>query len=544
MNTPTAFYEKLKKGMKREWKIAFLAAVILGMVVHMPIMVSDIPNHDGLDSMYFDQNMIISGRWFLTIACGFSSYFTVPWLIGVLGILFLSLTAVALTELLELKRTWSIVLVSGLLVAFPALASTFAYVFTLDGYMLALLLAVLAVLLTKKYQKGFVAGGICLAFSLGTYQAYLSFAMLLCIYCVVICLIETNTVKEKVKSVLHYLYMGVFGGGFYFLMLQILLKIQGKEIGAYQIENGGSAETVAKSVGLLSTVKEMYVDFLSFSLKGNVFISNVFSILAILVLVMITVFLTFRLCFQRKWWKNPAFFVIISLLVVGLPLATNVLMLILPNMTYHLLMRYQWVLYPILFLAFGERYTLGECCCDSTGSSNENSNNNERDALQQKGKGNAWIQWALLIAGAVMVFHYAVVDNIAYSNLDKRYEKTYAYCVRLLDRIEQTEGYYQGIPIAMIGVVGEEAFPATDITGDVTGGMIGIGGDSLLYTGDNYQEFIKHYLGATLNILEAGVMSEIYYSEEYKEMDSFPGANSTKVVDGILYVKTENAVRE
>jgi len=40
-------------------------------------LLSDIPNHDGLSSMYFDQNMITSGRWFLSVACGFSSYFTI-----------------------------------------------------------------------------------------------------------------------------------------------------------------------------------------------------------------------------------------------------------------------------------------------------------------------------------------------------------------------------------------------------------------------------------------------------------------------------------
>lgn len=132
--------------IKKEWKIAFFSAFLIGMMIHMPVLLSDIPNHDGLDSMYFDQNMITSGRWFLMAACGFSSFYTIPWLIGVLGLLFLSLAAAALTELLEIRRTWAVVLTGGLLVSFPALASTFAYVFTMDGYMLALLLAVLAVL--------------------------------------------------------------------------------------------------------------------------------------------------------------------------------------------------------------------------------------------------------------------------------------------------------------------------------------------------------------------------------------------------------------
>lgn len=519
MKSPAEVFEQLKLRIKQEWKTAFLAAFLLGLLIHMPILVSDIPNHDGLDSMYFDQNMITSGRWFLMVACGFSSFFAIPWLIGVLGLFFLACTAVLLAELLELKQTWCIVLMSGLLVSFPSLASNFAYVFTMDGYMLGVMLSVLAVLLTQKYKKGFLAGGVCLAFSLGIYQAYLAFAVLLSIWCILICIIEKDSLKEKVQTVCRYLYMGIIGGGLYYVILQVLLKVQGKTLGSYQGINQIAAGEGTADVGILSTVKEMYVDFVVFTLKGKGLYNNPVSLMALILLVLVAVFVVLGLCFRRKWWKKPSFFVIIALLAVGLPLATNVVLLFSKGVTYHLLMRYQWVLYPILLLAFCERYS-GE-------------NRMER-----------MMEWATLAAVFVLIFNYGVTDNIGYANLQKRYEKTYAYCVRLLDRIEQTEGYYQGIPIAMIGVVGEDEYPVTDITGEVTGGMIGISGDSLLYRADNYKAFMKHYLGATLNFVETQRMGEIYYSPEYVEMESFPGESSVKVVDGIMYVKTENAVRD
>lgn len=137
--TPTQLWQKGKERIKPEWKLAFMAAVLIGLMVHLPMMLSDIPNHDGLDSMYFDQNMITSGRWFLTVACGFSSYYSLPWLTSIFSILILGVTAAVLVETLQLKDRIRIVLVSGLLAVFPAIASTFAYVFTMDGYMLALL---------------------------------------------------------------------------------------------------------------------------------------------------------------------------------------------------------------------------------------------------------------------------------------------------------------------------------------------------------------------------------------------------------------------
>ena len=514
MRTPTEVFQMWKKNIKSEWKLAFMAAVVIGLMVHLPMMLSDIPNHDGLDSMYFDQNMITSGRWFLMVACGFSSYYTLPWLIGVIALLWLGVTAALLVEFLEVKDLVTIVLISGLLVTFPALASTFAYVFTMDGYMLALMLAVAAVVCVKKLKYGFLPGAVCLAFSLGTYQSYLAFTVILCIYGILMLAMENGTVKDKFKKALQYLYMGILGVVLYYGILQVLLKLQGKVLDTYQGINSMESGILSGGVSsLLSTILNMYRDFFAFTINGNVLVNNTWSMAAFTLLALLTMFVLLWMTLQKGWWKKLWFWCLLLLAAVGLPVATNIILLITPNVTYHLLMRYQWVLYLILPISFISRYGRKE---DVTAS------------------------WGVLLAGVVLAGNFAVTDNIAYSNLQKRYEKTYAYCIRLLDRIEQTPGYYQGIPIAMIGVVGDESYPLTDITGKVTSNMIGMNGDVLLYTGDNYQSFIKHYLGADLNILPAEVMEEIYYSEEYRAMDSFPGENSTQVVDGILYVKTEN----
>ncbi len=514
--TPTGLLTAWRQGIPKEYKTAFVSAFVLGLLIHMPVLLSDIPNHDGLGSMYFDQNMITSGRWFLTVACGFSSYYTVPWVIGLLGLFFLGLAAAALAALLEIRDPVTAALLAGLLVSFPALASTFAYVFTMDGYMLALLLAVLSVLCTKKWRKGFLPGALCLAFSMGTYQAYLPFAILLCCYESLMIFMEEGKPGRKAAKILPYFYMGVLGVVFYYVLLRILLLIQGKELASYQGIDGMEGGSSAFGPDAFSHI---YRDFASFTLKGNVFFQNVFSAAAVLALAILTLSVLGGLARKRKWWKCPGFFAIIALTAVILPLAANVILLISPDVTYHLLMRYQWVLLLILPLAFVDR------------------------AAGRDRAGNVLRKGALL-AAAVLVFHYGLADNIGYSNLQKRYEKTYAYCVRLLDRIEQTEGYYQGIPIAMVGVVGYNPFPETDITLPVTSNMIGLNGDTLLYTGENYEVFIKNYLGATLNILSPEEMEDIYFSPEYIEMESFPAASSVKVVDGIMYVKTENVGRD
>ncbi len=531
----------LWKKIKTEQKLAFGVTFFTGLLIHMPAYLMDVPNHDGLASMYFDQNMITSGRWLLGLACSVSSYFTLPWLIGILSLFWVSVAAVLLTELLQPASKTVSCLMGMLLVSFPALASTYAYIFTADGYMLGLALAIGAVLCTARFKRGYLWGAVCLACSLGIYQSYLPFAMLLSLYMVLTILLrpalgistreETaagregtadTTAKEKLRKVLPYPIMGALGFALYEIILHVLLLIQGKELDTYQGIN--SLEGSASSLSFVSKILGVYRDFFAFTLKGQVLFHNVVSLVLIAIVVLrfmgSVVFLAVQMGYPRKILN--VLWVLLFILIC--PICTNVVLLISPDVTYHLLMRYQWVLYLILMLAVSDR------ACNLA---------NKLPDTEKQEKG---AEILLMAACFALVIFYGVTDNIAYSNLQKKYEKTYGYCLRLADRMEQTEGYYQGIPVAMIGVVSEDAYPQTDITGDVTAGMIGMTGDYLLYTARNYQAFFKHYLGITMEIVSDDQMGEIYYSDAYQSLDTFPGENSMKVVDGILYVKLENSI--
>lgn len=495
--------EKIRN-IKTEWKLAWVTTVVLGLLIHMPVLLGDYPNHDGLASMYFDQNMITSGRWFLTVACGFSSYFTLPWLIGILSLCFLGVGAAALVSFLGIQKESHVVLVSALLVSFPALASTYAYIFTADGYMLALAMILVALYVTKTYRFGFVWGGILIAFSMGCYQSYLAFAMILAIYGVWQIYLEEK--KGFWKESLHYVYMGVLGVALYYIILRILLLVEGKKLSSYQgIEDMTETAKVSFSQQLL----HIYKDFLGFAGNGRVLMQNLLGAGCMLVLLGFALWSLGKAGMLKKWQT----YVLTFVSIVAFPICANMILLVSPGVTYHLLMRYQYVLIPILLIALIDRQDMGK-----------------------------WQSIATFMAG-ILVLQYAVADNIAYSNLQKKYEKTYGYCLRLLDRMEQTEGYETGMPVAMVGVINTEHYPKTDLTGKVTDSMIGMNGDFLVYTDDNYQSFFANYLGATIELVDDEKMEEIYHSAIYQAMPSFPENGCTQVVDGILYVKTEPCAR-
>ena len=71
-----------KDKVKKEWEMAFFAAFISCLLIHIYKFTNNLPNHDSFFNVYFNQDMTMSGRWFLQYACGISSYFDLPGLMG------------------------------------------------------------------------------------------------------------------------------------------------------------------------------------------------------------------------------------------------------------------------------------------------------------------------------------------------------------------------------------------------------------------------------------------------------------------------------
>lgn len=509
---PSEVGKNILRQITRLDKIAFVTVWILGLSTHLRIFMHDIPNHDGMDSICFDQNMIALGRWFLSPVAGISSDFTLPWLIGLLSLLYMSIMAVVLCRFYRIKHGYSAAIISGLLVAFPTLTSSFAHIYVADAYSLAMLLAVVAVCLVERGKKGFIVGGVLLGFSLGIYQAYLAIAMILSVFAVTRIWLMEKKLKERLIGIVRYLAMGSIGGVVYVVMLQVSLWIQQAELSGYQ------GIGVKQSVSLVERVGIIYKTFISYyTLKNTLLTSNI-TILFLAVLFLISIISLWHIIKKKGMSKNLLFYVYTIVVSLLIPVYFNVILLISPNVNYHSLMRYHWVLIPITAIAvidIGDDYIV-------------------------KVKKKVVLQWVTLVIGLVMVGQYIVASHISYFNLEKMYTKTYTYTLRLLEQMEETQGYYHGMPVAMIGVVGDDYLPSTSLTKESTENLLGVDGDYLFYRADNYQLFMKYYFGVTIELVDIQMMPEIVQKEEYKSLNTFPKENSMEVVDGILYIKLEN----
>lgn len=219
-------------------KLAFRSAMIAGVLVHMYKFTNTLPNHDSLFNYYSSQNIVSLGRWFLSVACGFSSYFDLPWVIGLISLFFMACTALLITDIFRIQNPVLTILSAALLVSFPAITETFFFGFTADGYMLSMLFAALTVYCSTLERQGrhwIALSVVFICLSCGTYQAYVSFALVLAL-----CYFMCELLENRYDTGQYLKWMGkqffIYASGLllYLVIWKICLTLQGCEPTAYE----------------------------------------------------------------------------------------------------------------------------------------------------------------------------------------------------------------------------------------------------------------------------------------------------------------------
>ncbi len=501
--------------IKPQWWAAFFACVVIGLLTYMYFMTNNFLTYDSMWNLYSDQDMITSGRQFLTYACGVSSFYNLPWVNGVLAILYLALTSVVVVEGLGIQSKTGAVLTAGLLVTFPAVSSTFCYMYTVDGYMLAVLLSALAFLITDRKKYGFVGGIILLGVSMGIYQAYLSFTIMLCITRLLTDLLEEDKLKPVWSKIWRYVVMGIGSYVFYVISLKIMLKVKDVEISGYQgTDRIGTFALAEIPAGLL----EAYKSFGRFVLSANVLTTTTGMKVAVIIIAILAIITYLVYYIIKKRYSGIVRTILIFVLLLVTPIGATIVSVLSPNTFFHLLMRLAWVLFFIYAVLLNEKLACA-------------------DIIKFK-KIKRGVVWVSFLCTAILIFEFSVMANVVAFNMNERYEKTYAICIRMIDRIEQTEGYSPDTKVALLGgVLDASYYPDTDITRDDLIGYFGVAGTMCISDTEKFAEFSKHYLNVTIETISLAEEIELTETEEFKEMPKFPAEGSVRYIDDILVIK-------
>ncbi len=225
------FVEFYQTRIKKSWKLAFVSAFVVGLLVHMYKFTNTLLGHDSLFNIYGTQNVVRSGRWFLAVACSLSSFFDLPWVNGVLSLIWIGVAAAVVIDIFRIENPVLILLTGGLLVTFPAVTQTFYFEYTADGYMLAMVLAALTVrfsMIGERRKSRLFLSFCCITLTCGIYQAYVSFALVLSLGYFMTELLE-NRYEKKLYTLWIRNQILIYGLGMaaYYVIWQIAMVCQG-----------------------------------------------------------------------------------------------------------------------------------------------------------------------------------------------------------------------------------------------------------------------------------------------------------------------------
>lgn len=500
------------KKLKPQWRWAFLGTFLIGFMTYLYTITHHFLTFDSMWNLYSDQDMISSGRQFLTYACRISSNYDLPAVNGIIAIFYLSLTAVVLTEIFDVKSRVAALLLGGLLVTFPSVSSTFCYSYTVDGYMLAVLLITLAFFLANRYTYGWLGGLLLTGISLGIYQAYFAYLIVLCILVLLLDLVREDSRRRTFVKTIRFLFMGAGGYLFYVISLKLMLAWRGIELSGYQ----GSDRVIAFSVreiphGLYTA----FYSFIQFAVWENVLTTTAAMKCAVVLLVLLGILCYSSLFLIRKRYRDWVRVLMALALVSGIPFGANIVTIMSPDAYFHLLMRYSWVLLFVFVLVLAEEFEIPRMKTPVS-----------------------VMKCLAAISTAVLVFEFSIMANVVAFNMEERYEKTYALCVRLVDRLEQTEGYEAGMKVAILGgFPSTDNYPPTSVTeGDLVG-YFGSNGEYCVNSTQKISEFCAHYLNVTLATISIEEEIALMGREEFMQMEKFPNRESIRLIDDVWVIK-------
>lgn len=509
---PEEFLLKLKTKIKPQWKTAFLSAVIIGFLCHTFVFTNILPNHDSLVNMHSAQSKGSSGRFFLSPFSGISSYFDLPWINGSLSILYLALMAVILTELFQLKKTFSIVAVSGLIVTFPTIASIFSYMFTADGYILGSLLTMLALLITKKYKYGFVPGSVIFYLGMGVYQANLPLLTTVMLIFLISEILGNKISFTQLNSYfLRFLGLGAAGMAMYAFNFKFYSTIFAGSITSYQ-----GLDSVGESGGsILDRFMQVDDSFTFFFFRG--FISeapiNLFEWLNVAVFLLIAIGFVLLVLQNRIYTSSGMTLLALGLLLL-MPLSVYILYFVSPDVVYHMLMVFALVSFYVLPVLFYEHLTFPSVAIKT-------------------------FSWASVVTVFVIIFNFALISNISYLNMELKVEKSTAFVNRLISRIEQTEGVTPKSKLALIGRMQLDSPLSTEDIPENIPRMTGPLGQSIISLPYHYNALMANHFGVTYKFISEQERQEIAGSDWFAEMDAWPSPDAIRVIDDVIVVKLQ-----
>ncbi len=520
--TPEDGLQKFLTWFNKDKILAFLITLFIGIITHITMLTETIMSQDGLwNSMeYFRPGEweISLGRWGIEIIQRLNQFIAIPTISTIFSIIIISITAVILIDIFDFKSKISIIFTSLILAVAPTLTATLLYVYTSFAYCFSFFIATLVVWFIYKFKNqklGFVLASLCLMFSLSIYQSNIGVTIGLCLMISIIELMKGKNIKSVLFNILKTAVVVIVGAILYYIVTEVILKVSNIEISAYKNAEAVSILEIIK--GLKNTIIQTYSDFFTFFFKNEIIYNTNYRrevLYGILFLCFIISSIVSLISINEKDIKKKFLRISCTILIILIiPIALNIIdIIIVGNEMYALTSAQMILVIPFIFGML------------------ENINNKL-----------ATIKWICTLVCLIILGTYYISDNASYAALKLTYNQAYSTTMRIMDRIETTDGYSKGLPILFGGIVGNNNYPRTSTLYNYTiGSMVNNTAFHGTYGGANgtWFKFLKIFYGLDVQICSPEEYTKIINSKIYKEeMEIFPASSSVRIIDGIVVVK-------
>lgn len=506
--------------LKKEYKFAFAATFVISLLVHLYKFTNTLPNHDSLYNFYSDQNVLGSGRWALSLACGFSSYYDLPWVNGLLSCIFIALTVVVIVALFEVENPVLIALIGALIAASPATTETLFFLFTADGYFIAMLLSALAVYYSRFDENRphkWLISCLCICVSCGIYQAYVSFSLLLAVCYFAVQLLRNSYGKRACwQWVLRQGVIYAIALAGYYVIWKLCMYFSGTVVNDYQgIAEVGRISVNLLTGGLFRSIKSTVMYFLQWNILE--YGLTLYSGLSILFLLLMCSGLLLAVCKSGIWKRKWAVLWLFLCIIAVVPFAC-IWHFTSDSIGYRPMMLQSLTVLFVLTAILYEEWA------------------------------GALIKNAAALILAIIIFNNAIMANISYFYMNLTYERTYADGVEMMVQIHDLSDQYE---FDQIAVIGNRAADMTWTALEAETGKTAPAGKifmlsnlletNLLMNRAQVLSYMKATFGLELEEVNGKKLAYLSELPEVAAMGCWPAGNSMAVIDGVLVVKLAEA---
>lgn len=519
--SPEIALEKFLTWFDLNKRIAFITAIVVGIITHITMMTETIMSQDGIwNSMQYSRAgdwVIALGRWGIELAGRLNNFVAIPSITTMLCLFLMAVSTVFIVDIFNFKSKYSALFTGMIMVVSPCLTATMLYVYTSVAYCVNMLLAILAIwfIYKFKYKKiGIVISALCFMFSLSIYQSYMGVTVGLCIMLSIIELLKDNSKIKDVFINIGKTVLAVLSGGIlYYILTMLILNLTGIDMATYKGAESFGIKEIFASLG--TNILNTYKNFVEFFFKDVIVYNTNYRRDIWYILFFIGFIVTFiaKLAILKVETKKEKIFKIVlaSLMVLLMPIGLNIINIIAVGTEIYALTATQMILVIPFVLALVESLEILNS-----------------------------IKWIILISCMCICGTYYLSDSASYSALKLTYNQAYSSTMRVFDRIETTPGYEKDMPLLLAGIIGNNNYPRTM---NLYGYTIGELANNTVFHGTyggqigTWINYMRVFFGLDIQMCDPDTYYRIVTGEDYKDMEMFPAEDSIRIIDGVVVVK-------